>query len=72
MLQVPPGGRFLPMTVERQYARSKTNPLEATGCHDRRPHAQPFSGQALLASGKPHQPSELRWADLQMHIIGRF
>jgi len=56
------------MTVERQYARSKTNPLEATGCHDRRPHAQPFSGQALLASGKPHQPSELRWADLQMHI----
>ncbi len=31
---------------------------------DRRAHARTFSVQALLASGKPHLTSELRWPDL--------
>jgi len=29
----------------------------------RRPHARPISGHALLAFGKPHVTSHLRWAD---------
>ena len=37
IIQVPPDGRFLPMTVERSYAHLKTNLLEESDCHDRRP-----------------------------------
>jgi len=33
---------------------------------DRRGHARTFSGQALLAFGKPHLPSELRCPDLRI------
>ena len=32
---------------------------------DRRPHARAVCGVVLLACGKPHQPSNLCWADLR-------
>ena len=62
MLQVPTGGggRFLPYDRwSRQYARAQKptlwrQPVAMTVGHTR----SRFSGQALLASGKPHQPSE--------------
>ena len=54
---------FCPGTLGKHNAKSKH---PASSQHAPRPHARPVFGLALLAFGKPHQPSNLCWTGLQI------